>query len=440
MNASDASSFGALDGFPTLGFYSLDEQLTIRSWNDAMVLLTGIARDDAVGRSYRILRYFVSPSAESEVDLADCMKENEPGTKSFYLMIREGDLCPVMLHSDAVAGRRRIMVLDIRDVNVCTSVKTAVADAPSSYSGIYGKAPAMHAVFRQISLAAESMANVLITGESGTGKELAARAIHDRSPRRTTPFVAVSCASLAESVLESELFGHVHGAFTGAIRDKKGKFELAHGGTIFLDEIGEISPATQVKLLRVIQERMIERVGGTDSIPVDMRIIAATNRDLPAYVTQRNFREDLFYRLAVFPIHMPPLRTRMNDIPLLCDAFIKKHAARSGKNIQGCTPRAMRVLMAHTWPGNVRELENTIEYAFVVAAGASIDALDLPPSISAAEHTPEQKPREAKRSLVSKDDIVRILAAHGGNRSAAAREIGISRVALWQKMKKLGLS
>lgn len=438
MDLHDRVRSQTLNAFGALGFYSIDERFIIRDWNDAMTRLTGIQSADAVGRPYRILRYFIAMAAESEIDLADCMKESDAGTKSFYLMNTEGDLFPVMLHSEMVDGGRLIMVLDIRDVNICTSVKTAVADAPSSFAGIFGKAPEMRAVFRKISLAAESMANVLITGESGTGKELAARAIHDGSPRRETPFVAVSCASLAESVLESELFGHVHGAFTGAIRDKKGKFELAHGGTIFLDEIGEISPATQVKLLRVIQERIIERVGGTEPITVDMRIIAATNRDLYAMVQQGKFREDLYYRLAVFPMHMPPLRDRLNDIPLLCDVFIKKYAARSGKKIEGITPHAMRLLLGHSWPGNVRELENAVEYAFVVSSGPAIDAADLPPSI--AEPTHAATPRTAKRVVLTKADITRILAAHSGNRSAAAREMGISRVALWQKMKKLGLS
>ena len=246
---------------------------------------------------------------------------------------------------------------------------------------IIGKSRAMQKVFEAIRAAAASEATILIQGDSGTGKELVAGAIHFNSDRREGPLVAVNCSALSENLLESELFGHVKGSFTGANRDRKGRFEESSGGTIFLDEIGELSPYIQVKLLRVLQEREVERVGDSRRHKIDIRIITATHKDLYARVREGLFREDLYYRLKVFPIHLPPLRERREDIPILADYFIKRMNKKTGKPITGLSTAAMRVFMDHPWPGNVRELENAIEHAFVLCNRKEIDTVDLPVEI-----------------------------------------------------------
>lgn len=327
-------------------------------------------------------------------------------------------------------------------------------------SRLIGNDEKIRDIYRKIKLAAESLVNVLISGESGTGKEVVADAIHSLSDRREKPMVKVNCASLSETLLESELFGHVKGAFTGAVRDKKGKFELADGGTLFLDEIGEISQALQVKLLRVIQEKKIERVGGESVIPVDIRIIAATNRNLAELVRKGGFREDLYYRINVFSLNIPPLRERRLDIPRLCSHFIDIFNKETGKHIRGISQPAMKRMMKYNWPGNVRELRNAIEHAFVLSGKSLIEIPDLPESIS-GYYFPETDPpgiidepyneqlkgeaaggftrKRGGRLNISGEELKRVLELHGWNQSETARVLGISRVALWKKIKKFGL-
>jgi DNA-binding NtrC family response regulator len=251
----------------------------------------------------------------------------------------------------------------------------------SSLDNIIGKSPRMQAVYRMIETVAQTQSTVLVMGETGTGKELAARAMHNLSPRRQAPFVSVNCGAFTETLLESELFGYMKGAFTGAVANKKGLFEAANGGTIFLDEIGEMSPTMQVKLLRVLQERSVRRVGGIEEIPVDVRVIAATNRNLEEEVEQGRFREDLFYRVSVIPIELPPLRERNEDIPELVAHFLTKLAADSGRPRLNVAPEAMRYLEAYRWPGNVRELENAIEKAFALEPTDTIQPERLPQKI-----------------------------------------------------------
>jgi two-component system response regulator HydG len=248
--------------------------------------------------------------------------------------------------------------------------------------GLVGNSGPIREVTRMIEAVAYSAATVLITGESGTGKELVARALHARSPRKGHPFVALNCGALTETLLESELFGHVKGSFTGAQRDQKGLFDAADGGTIFLDEIGDIPPATQVRLLRVLQEGEFKRVGATDAIRVDVRVIAATHRDLPKLVKSGRFREDLFYRLNVINLQLPPLRDRVEDVPLLAHHFLRRYTERLGKKVKGISADAMELLGGYRWPGNVRELENALERAVVLCRGDSIGAGDLPPAIT----------------------------------------------------------
>ena len=313
---------------------------------------------------------------------------------------------------------------------------------------IIGRSRAMKALIDMLAMVAPSEATVLITGESGTGKELIARALHFNSPRREKPLVVVNCAAITETLLESELFGHEKGAFTGADKRHEGRFMQANHGTVFLDEISETSSTMQAKLLRVLQEKEIQRVGGEEVLPVDVRVVAATNRDLEAEVAGGRFREDLFYRLNVMRLTVPPLRDRLEDIPLLAQHFVERFASRNRKTVKGFTPLAMDMLLKHDWPGNVRELENTVERAVILLTGDHITEKQLPLAIvqkypeSHGQRTPEPLPSDGSRSLedLEKEAIIATLAAAGQNKSEAARRLGISRKTLHNKMKSYGLA
>jgi two-component system response regulator AtoC len=306
---------------------------------------------------------------------------------------------------------------------------------------IVGRTPAMLEVYKTVARLVNSNATVLIQGESGTGKELIARAIHFNGPRAERPFVAVECASLAESLLESELFGHMRGAFTGAVETKKGLFEMAANGTIFLDEIADISPALQAKLLRVLQEHEIRRVGSTTPIALDVRVIAATNKDLEALVKVGRFREDVFYRLNVVTIHLPPLRERREDIPLLAAHCLRKYSAANGKPITHITPQAMELLSSYDWPGNVRELEHTIERAVTLTMHSCILPEDLPPKLR--QQAVATRPGDVRPWLsleeVEKQHIQAVLQATQGNKKKAAQILGINRRSLYRMAKRYGL-
>jgi len=325
---------------------------------------------------------------------------------------------------------------------------------PPAYHGIVGRSAAMQGIFRLIDLLRDNDATVLITGESGTGKELLARAIHATSHRSAGPFVAVNCAALPAELLESELFGHVRGAFTGAVRDRVGRFELAQGGTLFLDEIGDLAPALQAKLLRALQHRTFERVGDTHTRTVDTRVIAATNADLPKAVAEHRFREDLYYRLRVIPIDVPPLRERREDLPGLIDELLRRIGRRHSRSLR-LAGTASRAMLGYDWPGNVRELENALEYAVTVCSGQTIHVGDLPLDVrvgEAASATAIGRPGEAESGLAAgappptatdePAEATRIrdaLVSARYRREAAARLLGMSRTTLWRKMKEHGL-
>jgi two-component system response regulator HydG len=312
---------------------------------------------------------------------------------------------------------------------------------------IIGKSRPMKELIDMLAMIAPSEATVLITGESGTGKELIARSIHTNSPRKKGALVTVNCAALTDSLLESELFGHEKGAFTGAERRREGRFKQADGGTIFLDEIGETSPTMQAKLLRVIQEREIQRVGSDEAIAVDVRILAATNRDLEEDVKNGIFREDLYYRLNVVALNVPPLRDRQDDIPLLAQHFLEKYAERNRKPVKGFSPLAMDMLIKYDWPGNVRELENAIERAVILLPGEHITEKQLPLNIvqshdGAPPHpTAVQPGGDEVHSLeeIEKRAILATLEATGGNKSETARKLGINRKTLHKKLKSYGV-
>ena len=329
-----------------------------------------------------------------------------------------------------------------RDVSLVKELKEELAER-YSFEGIIGRNYKMQEIFELLYEVAPTKTTVLIEGESGTGKELIARAIHYRSPRRNMPFIKLNCAALAEGVLESELFGHVKGAFTGAVTDKPGRFELADKGTIFLDEIGDIPPHTQLRLLRVLQESEFERVGGTRTIKVDVRVIAATNKDLKRLVEEGRFREDLYYRLKVVPIKLPPLRERKDDIPLLVRHFIGKFNREMGRNIVDVSQKAMDTLMAYDYPGNIRELEHIIEHAFVRCNDRIILPEHLPEEIR--NHVMEKslidraigsgKPLEA----LEREMLIRLLRECNWKMQECARRLNISRTTLWRKLKRLGI-
>jgi transcriptional regulator with GAF, ATPase, and Fis domain len=325
------------------------------------------------------------------------------------------------------------------------------------FHGLLGDSPPMRRVFRLLERAADSDAPVLILGESGTGKELAAKAIHDLGPRSAGPFIQLNCAALNESLLESELFGHVRGAFTGAVRHRTGRFEAAHHGDIFLDEIGDVPLGLQVKLLRVLETKTLERVGDHRPVHVDVRIISATNQDLARLVREGRFREDLLFRINVIPIHLPPLRERSEDVALLCDHFLAALREKSGKDVAGFTPEALALLRAHDWPGNVRELRSALEYAFVLVDSGRIHPEHLPPSIgaSACPPLPASPPAPAQppspipspapfggretRAETERRELVAALRRAGGNQSEAARLLGVHRGTVINRMRKYGI-
>lgn len=330
----------------------------------------------------------------------------------------------------------------------------------SGIESFTGRSPAMERVYRLIRQAARANANVLVEGPSGTGKELVARALHDLSPRSGRPFVAVECAALSPTLIESELFGHEKGSFTGAERQKIGKFEAADGGTLFLDEITEIDLATQVKLLRVLESRRIQRVGGNEDIPVDFRLVAATNRNLADYVREGKFREDLYYRLNVIDIHMPSLKERPGDIALLVARFVKEFSKENGGTVTGIDAHAMKALEDYDWPGNVRQLRNVVEKMVVLSAGGKLTIDDIPPEIAnaqpsasaalpAVQDIPQPVPAASVPAVhvqtdtlaeTEKEKILSVLSECGNNKTKAADRLGISRRTLHRKLNEWGLS
>ncbi len=345
---------------------------------------------------------------------------------------------PVNLDELELVLQRALKTRRIEAENV--ALRTEL-DQKYGLENLIGESVPMRQVFETVQQVAPSRATVLITGETGTGKELIAHAIHNLSPRKTGPFIAVHAAALPSTLLESELFGHEKGAFTGAVERRVGRFELADGGTIFLDEVGELEPQMQVKLLRVLEERAFERVGGQKTIQVDVRLIAATNKDLKKLVAEGKFRDDLFYRLSVVTLHLPPLRDRRDDIPLLVHAFLAEFNRENNKNVRDVTADAMNVLLAYDWPGNVRELRNAVEQMVVLARSERLTLRDVPAAIrGGADLTKISVVRtgmtveEAERQL-----IIQALKEVGGNRTLAAKKVGMSRRTLHRKLKKYRL-
>jgi two-component system response regulator HydG len=434
------------------GVMIVDTGGTIISVNRAFENIIGYTRDEIVGRSCTTL------------NCNTCELAREKDSCNWCLLFKAGDLkqkrCVIMRKDRTyVHVLKNASVLRDAGGNVLGAVETMTditeliekdtqieafrreLRSEDGFHGILGSSALLQKVFDLISNAAQSDAPVIIFGESGTGKELVARAIHKTGIRRQKPYVKVNCAALTESLLESELFGHVKGAFTGAYRSREGRFEAAQGGSIFLDEIGDLPLATQVKLLRVLEEKVIERVGDNRPIRIDVRIITATNRDLKKLVRQAAFREDLFYRINVIPIFVPPLRERVGDIPLLAESFFRRNQLKSQKSIRGISNSAMEHLLAYSWPGNVRELKSAFEYAFVTCQESMIQPYHFPPAVHQAQpFASNDKKDPLSRKELQRKALIEVLEKAGGNQSRAAEILGVSRVTVWNRMKKYGIT
>jgi transcriptional regulator with PAS, ATPase and Fis domain len=413
-----------LDVLP-IGAFVIDRDRTIEAVNPAAATLVGFEPCQMHGRPCAEI---LGCSHCSAACAATEARDSDRVRRGFPTELTTGTGKRRSILMDAVPlGRGRVAVL-VRDVTDAERVRRALLEK-WVFHGLVCVSTAMKEIVDRVRDVAPYDSTVLILGESGTGKELVARAIHAESPRADRPFVAVNCSAYSENLLESELFGHARGSFTGADRDRQGRFELGNGGTVFLDEIGEISPKIQVKLLRVLQEREIERVGENRSRPVDLRIVAATNRDLQREVREGRFREDLYYRLNVFTLRLPPLRERAEDIPALADHFLGKLSDHTGKEVRGLQGDVLDAFLRHSWPGNVRELENVVESALVRARGPILTTADLPEGFRA----------EAALAAVPEDRIRAALGRTGGCVTRAARLLGIHRTTLWRQMREAGL-
>lgn len=422
---------------------------TILFANHAMERLTGYSREELVGKTCEFLDFDCCPRGEKAKQEGACplFKHGHLIEKRCSLRRKDGALLPVLKNARVVYDEEDKVLCAVEIQSEFGALEQREREIRQlrrilreryGFHGIIGASPRMRNLFDLVKKAAASEAPVLIYGESGAGKELVAAAIHMLGPKSNGPFIRVNCAALSQSLLESELFGHVKGAFTGADRTAKGRFEAAHTGDIFLDEIGDVPLSTQVKLLRVIQEKEFERVGDYKPVRIDVRIIAATHRDLRSMVSNGLFREDLFYRLNVIPIFIPPLRERPGDIPLLVEHFIRETAARTGKRITGVDREAMEFLIRYSWPGNVRELINVIEYAFVVCSGEAIGRSDLP-EMDLSLPVANVIARENAMKRGEKELLIDALKKAKGKKGVAAQLLGVSRQTVWSRIKRYGI-
>lgn len=423
------------------GVFTVNEEWQITSFNRAAEEITGVASADAIGQ--RCCDVFHASICENQCALKESLRTGHPVVcRPIYIVRADGRRISVSISATALKDHEGNVIGGVetfRDLSVIEELRKELLDK-YTVADIVSRSGAMRQVLDALPQLAESDSTVLIEGASGTGKELVARAIHTLSPRGMKRFVAVNCGALPDTLLESELFGYTAGAFTDARRDKPGRFAVADGGTIFLDEIGEITPAMQVKLLRVLQEKAFEPLGAVDPVSTNVRIVAATARNLQSLVAEGVFRADLFYRVNVIRIQLPPLRDRREDIPLLVEHFVSRFNRLQQKNVSGVSEEVMAILLEHEFPGNIRELQNIVEHAFVLCRDGLIEPRHLPATLRACLR-PQFASHGGELSLktLEKLHIMEAIRRHGGNRKAAARALGIHVSTMFRKIKSLGI-
>ncbi len=424
------------------GVFTVSKDWRITSFNRAAEEITGVERGEAIGK--RCSEVFRASMCEVNCALRRTFETGKPViNRSAFIITADGNRIPISVSTALLLDEAGGVVggaETFRDLSLVEELRKEL-EGRFHVGDLISRSESMRKIFSIIPQIAASSSTVLIQGETGTGKELLARAIHNLSPRAEKPFVAVNCGALPDTLLESELFGYKEGAFTGAMRDKAGRFALAEGGSIFLDEIGDISPALQVRLLRVLQEKTYEPLGGVRTIEADVRVVAATNRDLAGEVAENRFREDLYYRINVVNIELPPLKHRKEDIPLLIEHFLKRFNRRQDKTISGVNPEVLAILMAHDYPGNVRELENIIEYSFVLCSNGLIEPRHLPEQLLVHLSAPDGRGDIKTAVRTVEAQVIRdALKRNNYNRLATARELGIHKSTLFRKMRHLGLN
>ena len=423
------------------GVFTVDEDWRITSFNRAAEQITSVPREEAIGQ--RCCDVFRASICENECALKEALATGRPIVhKAIYILDAAGQRVPVSISAATLKDATNRVIGGVETFRDLSMVEELRKELEEKYTlaDIVGRSPAMRQLFDLLRQVADSNSTVLIEGLSGTGKELFARALHSLSPRRDKRFIAINCGALPDTLLESELFGYKAGAFTDARHDKPGRFALADGGTILLDEIGDVSPAMQSRLLRVLQERVFEPLGSVEPVEVDVRVVAATNKNLSKLVRKGVFRQDLFYRINVIRLKLPELCDRREDIPLLVERFISKFNRLQSKDVAGVSDETLAILMEHDYPGNVRELENIVEHAFVLCRGGLIEPHHLPPAMRGEADSTVGRAR-SPRTLKALETmhIADAIRRHGGNRTAAAKELGINPSTLFRKIKFLGI-
>lgn len=434
------------------GIMIVDTAGYIVSANEAMEKMTGYRREELIGQRCSILNCSLFNLARGQGGQHWCVlfRTGSLDFRRCTIMRKDGSFVQVLKNASRLHDSNGNVIGGVEiltDITEIVQKDRAIEEfrrqlqPDISFQGMIGVSQPMLQAFKIMENAARSDAPVLLLGESGTGKELAAKAIHRLGSRNKGPMVCVNCAALTESLLESELFGHVKGAYTGAYKDRPGRFEMAHDGDIFLDEIGDLSLSTQVKLLRVLEEKTIERVGDNKAIPVNVRIISATNRNLLNLIEKGSFRRDFYFRINVIPINLPPLRERVGDIPLLANHFFQRQKLKTGKNIEEIERSTMEILKEYSWPGNVRELKSVFQYIFATCNDSVVQPIHLPPDLVKPK-TSSIRPAASNRSRqeLRKQQLIDALAQARGNKSKAAEILGISRVTVWNRMKRYGLA